>query len=1232
VYFVFSNGEFSMALTYNQAVAAQASLAYLGRPQDVGALTTFGLGLSAGAVPSPTAAQLLALFSTTESKVVFGSTPTMSSVIVKSFELVGRVATTQNITDIVTWATNSKLDISQLPWEIMKIALTTESLLPKASQVAWARLSVAYQFSEDISSNPAALQSLASSATQQDAARAVISGVTSFETITTAYPSSGSGTAANFVSGAGSTSGQTFTLTTGSDGSSLVGSAGTTSTAGADTFNAAFTTANGMTFQGTDTINGGGGNDIINISVGATGIHQAASMSGIETVSANFAAAGTVSMLGSSDVTKIVVTGSTANSAVSNIASTAVVLEVSNIGTVSVSDVTFGHTTAAVAGSADSATLNLKSIAHTLTDGTDVITIAGIETLNIVSSTGANTVDTLTTTGATRINVSGDQALTIGAALTATVATLDASTASAAVTATMGAVAAATITGGSGNDVLTISAVTGTVNLNAGLGNDTVTAATNLITTDTLVGGDGTDTLSSTFVLLSTATYTTPTTRTISGFETLRLTDDAAGAITTVGIDTGINTLIFARGGVNTAAQVTFNTGAATLQIGTATTTAAALETSLTVAATDTTPVGTDTLTIINSNLSTVNAFRTGGAAETLATTGYEVVTINTGSYATAVDQSLGTIGVTGSTGFTTAETLNFAGANNFIAGVITADIINASAMTSTTGTTLTTVTGTTATTITGSAGNDILIADTTNNVSVSGGAGNDTITGGAGNDALLGGDGIDQITAAAGNDTITAGAGNDTIVFGDSFTSSDAIDGGDGTDILSVTNTTLTALNALAFNAVNTLNLAVSSVEEVTFSDDLDQTSFDMARLDSINRIRVTDWNGAEALVGLAANTTVILDASSGTTAGTTDLTLTYADATGSADVLNISLTNAADTNFGDITIASIETLNIVTSQVTADAATIRVATFDVTATGLTSLVLSGTESINISGVAVNATTISAAAITDTGATAPTVSILGGSANQSITGSAGADTINGGAGIDTISGGAGIDSLVGGTGADVITGGNGADTITGGSGNDSITLTETTAAVDDVILNYSEAGTNVDTVIGFTTTTTGDEFQLSLAALELAGTSGIHSIATNFQALNANTDAAAAAAGIVQVMTTAAAAANAANIFVLSGSTFASLSEVEDAIETGGSYAIGVSATDNDTVLHDAFIVVWTDGTNAHISSVRIATDSGTTGVLAAGGTVAANLAIVSGVTTIGSTTFAAGNFEWIT
>jgi hypothetical protein len=253
----------------------------------------------------------------------------------------------------------------------------------------------------------------------------------------------------------------------------------------------------------------------------------------------------------------------------------------------------------------------------------------------------------------------------------------------------------------------------------------------------------------------------------------------------------------------------------------------------------------------------------------------------------------------------------------------------------------------------------------------------------------------------------------------------------------------------------------------------------------------------------------------------------------------------------------------------------------------------------------------------------------LGGSANQSITGTGAADTINGGAGSDTISGGAGTDSLVGGTGADSITGGNGADTITGGSGNDTIVLTETTAAVDNVILNYSEAGTNVDTVIGFTTTTTGDEFQLSLAGLEAAVAAGGIAATTDF-AVMATGASVTAAASAVQVMTATAAAGAGNNVFVLSGTTFSSKADVEDALETGGAYALtGLHA---DVAANDAFIAVWTDGTNAYVTAIHHTTETDNDGDFEAGNLTSFNLAIVSGVTTIGSTTFAAGNFEWIT
>jgi hypothetical protein len=109
---------------------------------------------------------------------------------------------------------------------------------------------------------------------------------------------------------------QKFSLTTGVDSG-----ADFTGRDGADTYAALYTSAGGMTFQSTDSLDGGKGADLINIQVGVTGVHGAASMTGIETVSANFSAAGTVSLLNSTGVTTVESSASTAAAAFSNIGS-----------------------------------------------------------------------------------------------------------------------------------------------------------------------------------------------------------------------------------------------------------------------------------------------------------------------------------------------------------------------------------------------------------------------------------------------------------------------------------------------------------------------------------------------------------------------------------------------------------------------------------------------------------------------------------------------------------------------------------------------------------------------------------------------------------------------------------------------------------------------------------------------------------------------------------------------
>jgi Ca2+-binding RTX toxin-like protein len=402
--------------------------------------------------------------------------------------------------------------------------------------------------------------------------------------------------------------------------------------------------------------------------------------------------------------------------------------------------------------------------------------------------------------------------------------------------------------GGAGADNFTFTA--GVINVSGGAGNDTITDATALAASDTIAGGDGTDTLSSTYALVAGAYAAVPTTRTITGIETLSLSTAVTGALNAVAVDTGITTVTMAVNATNTSADVTFNAGASTLNIGPATGTAGTITTLLTVngATTD-----GDNITIKNNNLSTANAFSSAaGAAVNITSTNAETLTLNTGSYTTAVPQIAGTVTVTGSTGFQTAETLVITGANILTLAAVTADVINASAMTATTGTVLTTVTGTTAQTVTGSAGNDVLVADTTSNVSINGGAGNDTITGGIGNDTLLGGLGADVITSGAGNDSVDAGAGDDSLTA--TLSAADTLIGGDGTDTLTL-NIIATAANAVGVSGWETIAVIAGT-----------QTMAAFPSTNAISRINVptgstviTNAGAAAVTLGAATTTTAV-------------------------------------------------------------------------------------------------------------------------------------------------------------------------------------------------------------------------------------------------------------------------------------------------------------------------------------------------------------------------------------
>ena len=95
--------------------------------------------------------------------------------------------------------------------------------------------------------------------------------------------------------------------------------------------------------------------------------------------------------------------------------------------------------------------------------------------------------------------------------------------------------------------------------------------------------------------------------------------------------------------------------------------------------------------------------------------------------------------------------------------------------------------------TLAGGAGNDSLLGGSGND-KMDGGAGNDGLVGGVGNDNLLGGAGNDEIVGESGDDTITGGAGSDVIYYLDVVDGHDTVIGFDGNaaggqDVLNLAN-----------------------------------------------------------------------------------------------------------------------------------------------------------------------------------------------------------------------------------------------------------------------------------------------------------------------------------------------------------------------------------------------------------------------------------------------------------
>jgi hypothetical protein len=278
---------------------------------------------------------------------------------------------------------------------------------------------------------------------------------------------------------------------------------------GADTIDAGSVNeagvANVQTLGATDSIDGGAGADTMTLEYNTA--VTPLSISNVETIKITDIDAGveTLNFVNVTGLTHLQVIG---NSVAADVDNMAAIAEISLINTTGGGN--FDYAAAAVAGTADSQTLNVQST----TGGTFTID-AGIETLAINSNGGqANTLASIAGTGLTAVTVAGSQALTITGAVGTTVLSIDGSAATGNLTIVQTGAQISNVSTGTGNDSIDLS------------GNfvDGTTAAS----ADTVAGGAGTDALILTAAEAAAVTTAAQFSK-VTGIETVKVDTDGNG-------------------------------------------------------------------------------------------------------------------------------------------------------------------------------------------------------------------------------------------------------------------------------------------------------------------------------------------------------------------------------------------------------------------------------------------------------------------------------------------------------------------------------------------------------------------------------------------------------------------------------------------------------------------------------------------------------------------------------
>jgi Ca2+-binding RTX toxin-like protein len=360
--------------------------------------------------------------------------------------------------------------------------------------------------------------------------------------------------------------------------------------------------------------------------------------------------------------------------------------------------------------------------------------------------------------------------------------------------------------------------------------------------------------------------------------------------------------------------------------------------------------------------------------------------------------------------------------------------------------------------------------ADTLNFVSVN--TANNYLFGEDGNDSInVTGAGTSYIDGGTGNDTITTGSGTINIITGgdgsDSFTASgtDTItDFTLGTDSLTINSGATTHIYASSTStggttSYNTLSNSGTLWIDGTTTSTLTPIIGPETITGSTGTDSITGGTGNDSIAGGAGNDFIGFNSGNKTTYVSATPTITSGTAT------SLAVTYYGITSNAQITTAA-------SSTTTGEIATaIKIA---ITSNPLLNNL------IGTSGTGSNV--IFTSLIDGNYATAPTVSITGGTAaftagsatpGTDSTNESGSDNLDGSLGDDIIKGGSGNDTITGGLGSDILIGGAGNDTfitsgalissdlIIGGSGIDTLSFTDT----DSSITFNASTATNVQSI-----------------------------------------------------------------------------------------------------------------------------------------------------------------------